>query len=134
VESDCCALRHFLVPAVRLGRGGAADPALQQQLLALYDQYNKAIQAGKLADATALRTAASRAEIEKELKRGKKAQAEFIEMSKQMVPDSVEVLHATISRDAMQATILTLGARAIPAMCTSPAARSPARSCTAKSH
>jgi hypothetical protein len=91
------------------------DLALQQQLLALYDQYNKAIQAGKLADATALRTAAARAEIEKELKKGKKAQAEFIEMSKQMTPDSVEALHATTSHDGTQATILTLGARTIPA-------------------
>ncbi len=93
------------------------DPALQQELLALYDRYNKAIAAGKLADATALRTTPARVEIDKELKKGKKAQAEFIEMSKQMVPDSIEVLHATISRDGTQATILTLGARR-PSQCT----------------
>ena len=96
---------------------GAAplDATLQQQLLAIYDSYNKAIQAGKVADATALRSADSRADIDKELKKGKKAQAEFIEMSKQMIPDSIEVLHATISRDGTKATILTLGTRTVPA-------------------
>lgn len=94
------------------------DPALQQELLALYDRYNKAIVAGKLSDATALRSAAARAEIEKEMKKGKKAQAEMIEMAKQMVPDSVEVLHATLSHDSTQASILTLGTRTVPANVT----------------
>ena len=111
--ASLCGVFWFLLT----GLAGAAplDRVLQQQLLGLYDRYNKAIQSGKLTDATALRTAAARRAIEKELTKGKKAQAEFIEMSRQMAPDSIEVLHGTISRDGTEATILTLGARAVPA-------------------
>lgn len=39
------------------------DPALQQDLLSLYDRYGKLIQSGKIAEAAQLRTAKPRAEM-----------------------------------------------------------------------
>jgi hypothetical protein len=90
------------------------DPALQQQLLALYDSYNKAIMAGKFADIAALRTAKGRAEWLAEAKKTRKQQAEDLDMARQMVPDRVEPLHATLSGDGATATIITLASKTLP--------------------
>ena len=111
--------RSFLILAALLslavGPALAAplDAALQQQLLALFDSYNKAIAAGKLPDALALRSAEMRRQAETELKTAK-ARSEMLAMGKMMVPDSLEVLHATINAAGDKAHILTLATKTIP--------------------
>src|SRR5678815_226755 len=73
------------------------EPALQQELLGLYDRYNNAIAAGKLQDALALRTPEVQARAKKEMKSAKQ-QRDMLEMAKAMTPDSLQVQHATINR------------------------------------
>ena len=89
------------------------DPALQQQLLALYDSYNKAIAAGKLPDALAIRAAATRAQADKEMKTAK-ARQEFLAMAKMMIPDTLEVRHASISAAGDKAQLLTVASKTFP--------------------
>jgi len=89
------------------------DTALQQQLLGIYDSYNRAITAGKLSDALALRSDSTRAEMQKELKTAKDRQS-FIAMSRAMVPDTVEVRHASINAAGDHAHLLLLIAKTFP--------------------
>ena len=89
------------------------DPALQQQLLTVYDSYNKAIATGKLQDALALRTAETRATAQKEMKTAKDRQ-EFMAMAKMMIPDTVVVSHATISAAGDKAQVLTMISKTFP--------------------
>ena len=63
------------VPPVSLAK--PLDPALQQQLLARFESYNQAIDAGKLQDALAIRTAETRANATKEMRTAKGRQ-EFL--------------------------------------------------------
>jgi len=99
----------------------AATPALaapleapvQQELLALYERYNKLIRAGKLDDALALRGTEARAQAKKDLKTAKQKR-DLLEMAQAMTPDSVEVLHATINRAGTKAEIITVGAKTVP--------------------
>ena len=111
--------RWFTVLAVVMlvGMGAALakplDPALQQQLLALYDSYNKAIAAGKLQDALALRAAETRTRAQKEMKTAKDRQ-EFLAMAKMIIPDAVEVRHATINAAGDRAQLLTVVSKTFP--------------------
>jgi hypothetical protein len=89
------------------------DAGLQQQLLALFDSYNKAIAAGKLPDAVALRSAETRKQLEAEL-RTAKGKSELLAMGKMMIPDTVEVLHATINAAGDKAHIITLATKTVP--------------------
>jgi hypothetical protein len=89
------------------------DAALQQQLLALFDSYNKAIAAGKLPDAVALRSAEVRKQMETEMKTAK-GKSEFLAMAKMMTPDSLEVQHATINGAGDKAHIITVASKTIP--------------------
>ena len=89
------------------------DATLQQQLLALYDSYNKAIAAGKLPEATALRSAEVRVQMQKEMKSAKDKR-EMMATAKMMVPDSVEVLHAAVNAAGDKAHIITVAAKTIP--------------------
>lgn len=102
----------LLCAAVPL-RAAPLDPALQQQLMGIYDSYNKALAGGKLQDALALRSAATRARAQKEMKTAKDRQG-FLEMAKMMVPDKVEVRHATISKSGDKARMRTLASKTIP--------------------
>ena len=112
--------RAFLVLQVLLGLTGTAsaaplDASLQADLLALYAQYNKALAAGSLKDAVALRTAEKQAEFRAETKRSAKAQANLLAMAGDLAPESVEPQHATLSADGLAATIITIGSKTIPA-------------------
>ena len=91
------------------------DPILQQQLLTLYNSYNKAILTGKIADIAAFRTAEGRDKWLAEAKKTRKQQAETLDMARQMTPDSVEPVHATLSGDGNTATIVTLASKAVAA-------------------
>jgi hypothetical protein len=89
------------------------DPALQQQLLGIYDGYNKALLAGKMPDAMKLRTAAIQAEAQKEMPTAA-ARQRFLEMARTMVPDSLQVVHATINAAGDKVNIITVAAKTIP--------------------
>jgi len=106
-------LAAVLCIGARLALAAPLDPTLQQQLLAIYDSYNRAIAAGKWPDALALRSDQMRERAKKEMKTAKQ-QREMLEMAKAMVPDSLEVLHATINRAGTEAQIMTVAAKTIP--------------------
>ena len=89
------------------------DPTLQQQLLGVYDAYNKDLLAGKVADAVKLRSAEARASAAKEMPT-EAARQRFLAMAKTMVPDTVQPLHASINAAGDKASIITLGSKAIP--------------------
>lgn len=89
------------------------DATLRQQLVALYDSYNNAIAAGKLQDALAIRTAATRARAQKEMKTAK-ARQEFLAMAKMIIPDKLEVRHASISAAGDKAQLLTVVSKTFP--------------------
>lgn len=106
-------LAAMLCIGARLAVAAPLDLALQQELLALYDRYNKAIAAGKLQDALALRTDEVRVRAKKELKTAKQ-QRDMLEMAKGMVPESLQVLHATINRAGDKAEIMTVASATVP--------------------
>lgn len=89
------------------------DDGLQQQLIGLYDSYNKAIAAGKLQDALAIRSAATRAEAQKEMKTAK-ARQEFLAMAKMIIPDKLEVSHASINAAGDKAQVVTVVSKTFP--------------------
>jgi len=89
------------------------DPALQQQLLGIYDGYNKALIAGKVADAIKLRSAETRASAQKEMPT-EAARQRFLAMARTMVPDTVEAEHASINKAGDKASIITLVTKTMP--------------------
>jgi hypothetical protein len=89
------------------------DPALQQQLLDIYDGYNKALLAGKVADAMKLRSATVRAEAQKEMPT-EAARQRFLAMAKTMVPDSLQVVHGTTNAAGSKANIITVATKTMP--------------------
>jgi hypothetical protein len=91
------------------------DPALQQDLLGLYDRYGKLIQAGKIADAAQMRTAKPRAELLALGKNPKREQAKMMEMARLMTPDEVTPEHANRAADGKTVTIVTLASKTWPA-------------------
>jgi hypothetical protein len=88
------------------------DPSLQQQLLGIYDSYNKDLMAGKVADAMKLRSAETRASAAKVMPTA--AQQRFLAMAKTMVPDAVQPLHASINSAGDKASIITVGSKTVP--------------------
>jgi hypothetical protein len=102
-----------LLAAAPVAVANPMDPALQQQLLGVYDAYNKDLLAGKVTDAVNLRSAEMRASAAKEMPT-EAARQRFVAMAKTMVPDTVEPLHASINAAGDKATIITLGSKTIP--------------------
>jgi hypothetical protein len=102
-----------LLAAAPMAAAGPMDPALQQQLLGVYDAYNKDLLAGKVTDAVKLRSAEMRAQAAKEMPT-EAARQQFLAMAKTMVPDTVQPLHASINAAGDKASIITLGSKAIP--------------------
>ncbi len=109
--------RTLLILAALFATAPAAaaslDPALQQQLLDIYDAYNKALLAGKVADAMKLRSAAIRAEAQKEMP-NEAARQRFLAMARTMVPDTLQVLHATTNAAGSKASIITVATKTLP--------------------
>lgn len=89
------------------------DVALQQQLLGIYDGYNKDLLAGKVADAIKLRSAETRASVAKEMPTAA-ARQQFLAMAQTMVPDTVLAEHATINAAGDKASIITIASKTIP--------------------
>ena len=102
-----------LLATAPMAAAAPVDPALQQQLLGVYDAYNKDLLAGKVVDALRLRSAETRAQAAKEMPT-EAARQRFVAMAKTMVPDTVQPLHASINAAGDKATIITLGSKAIP--------------------
>ena len=93
-----------------VGTAGAAplDPALQTELMALYDRYNKAVMAGKLGDAMALRSA----QVQSQFRAGsKKDQAGLLNSAQMMAPDKVEPQRGTLADDGKSASVVTLASK-----------------------
>lgn len=88
------------------------DMALQQQLLGVYDSYNKDLLGGKVADAMKLRSAEARASVAKEMPTAA-ARQQFLAMAKTMVPDTVHAEHATINAAGDKASIITIASKTI---------------------
>jgi hypothetical protein len=103
----------LLLAAPPAAQAAPLDAALQQQLLAVYDGYNKALLAGKLADAIKLRSAQTRASAQKEMPTAA-ARQRFLEMARTMVPDTLQVAHASINAAGDKASIITVAAKTIP--------------------
>jgi hypothetical protein len=92
----------------------ALDPALQAQLLQIFDRHNAAIRAGKLDDALAMRSTETRNEVQDYLGSDAKRK-ELLEFIGESVPDTIEVQHAQLSKDGADATILVIAHKKIPA-------------------
>jgi hypothetical protein len=109
--------RMFILAALLLAAPCALakplDPELQQQLLGVYDGYNKALAAGKVADAMKLRSAETRASAQTEMPT-EAARQRFLAMARTMLPDSVQPLHATIGEAGDKARIITVATKTIP--------------------
>ncbi len=109
-------MRRWLVTLVLLlavptaTRAAPLDAVLQQQLLGVYDGYNNALLAGKLPDAIKLRSAHTRAEAQKEMPNAA-ARQRFLAMAKTMVPDTLQVAHASINAAGDKASIITVAAK-----------------------
>jgi len=87
-------------------------PPQQQQLLGLFNRYNRAIAAGNLDQALALRTAQARTALEQSFKTPND-RAEFLNASREMVPDRVEMMHASINNPGDKALLILLASKAV---------------------
>ncbi len=87
----------LLVPqAGSLAWGRPMDSSLQQQLLALYHSYEQAIVAGQVETALALRSAPVRMALTQGIKTPKD-RSDYLTAAAAMVPDRLEVRHASIN-------------------------------------
>jgi hypothetical protein len=95
--------------AVARPLGGAE----QQQLLALYNRYNAAISAGRLDAALAMRAAPVRTAIEQQLKTPKDRQ-DYLDGAREMVPNRLELRHASINDAGDKAVLIALADKTLP--------------------
>lgn len=89
------------------------DPALQKQLLGIFDDYNAAIARGDVDKALPLRSKEAQNNLTDAMK-APQDKAEFLEMSKFMVPDSLEVVHGSLSKDGGKVTLRTVASKKVP--------------------
>ncbi len=90
------------------------EPAQRDAVLAIYQAWNKAIAAGKLNDAMALRSADRRARVAPDIKTAAQ-QKRVLDLLKSTLPETVEVLHATQSKDGSKISLITVIGATIPA-------------------
>ena len=88
------------------------DPATQQQLLAVFTSYNRAIEAGNIDQAMALRTDDVRAAAMPHLQ-SPQDRADFLVDARQMVPDQMQVRHASINNAGDKALMILLASKAV---------------------
>lgn len=91
----------------------APDPSIQAAAMAVYEQWNKAVAAGKLKEAMALRSAKVRAQLAAEAKTPA-GEKQLREMLRQMAPETVEVVHAALNRDGSKLEIHTIVGKTMP--------------------
>ena len=90
------------------------EPAQRDAMLAVYTAFNKAIAAGKLDDALALRSADRRARIQADAKTAAQRKS-VLDLLKSMIPDAIEVQRAVQSKDGAKITLNTLVTMIVPA-------------------
>jgi hypothetical protein len=119
-------MRLFLIILALVFGGSSGSPAkplevaLQQQLLGIYDGYNQALIGGDVPTALKLRSAETRASAQKELTT-QAARQRFLAMARMMVPDAVQVVHATINAADDKAIIIAIAAKTVPKNVSVPA-------------
>lgn len=112
-------MRAILLSCILVLLGWAAqaapiDAALQRELLALYDEFNATLAKGQYDKAVAQRSAASQKTFKDQLKTAQDRKA-FMEMSKLMTPDTLEVVHGKLSKDGSKASLITTAKKKVPA-------------------
>lgn len=98
-----------------LGSAASAHPidhALEQQLLGLFQRYNHTIAGGELNQALALRTDAVQSSIAGQLKTPQDRN-EFLNESREMVPEHVQVVHAAVNDAGNQAVLILLASKTL---------------------
>jgi hypothetical protein len=98
---------------VGLAWGRPMDGALQRQLQMLYSRYNQEITAGRLNAALALRSSASEAALEQQFKTAKDRQ-DYLAGAAQMVPDQLELRHASVDDASEKALLIAWADKATP--------------------
>ena len=113
-------MRALLAGVLALAMWSAAaiaapvEPAQRDSMLAIYTAFNKAVAAGKLDDALALRSADRRARILVDAKTAAQRK-NVLELLKSMIPDAIEVQRAVQSKDGSKITLNTLVTMVVPA-------------------
>lgn len=75
-----------------------ADPALQAQLLQIYDSFNQDVAAGKITEAIALRSASARTELSG-MAADPKQGREMVDMLTETIPTTYDVMHSHMGKD-----------------------------------
>jgi hypothetical protein len=83
------------------------SPALQAELLALYQRYGEAMAAGRLEAGLALRDTKSRAEAARET-RTAAGRRDYLEEASATRPDALEVVHGQVAKTGEVASLITL--------------------------
>jgi hypothetical protein len=83
------------------------NPAMQRQLLATFMRYNRAIDAGNIEQAMALRTDDVRSAVTPHLQ-SPKDRADFLVDAREMVPDQMQLRHASINAAGDKALLILL--------------------------
>lgn len=106
----CCILLLGGLPAF----AAPVDPALQKELLALYDSFNATLAKGQYDAAVAQRPAATQKMFKEQLKTAQDRKA-FVDMTKMMTPDKLDVMHSSLSSDGNKAVLVTVANKVVPA-------------------
>ena len=88
------------------------DQATQRQLLAMFTSYNRAIEAGNIDQAMALRTDDVRTAAMPHLQ-SPQDRADFLADAREMVPDQMQVQHASINDAGDKALMIVLASKAV---------------------
>lgn len=88
------------------------DPATQRQLLAVFTRYNRAIEAGNIDQAMALRTDDVRAAVMPHLQ-SPNDRANFLAEAREMVPDQLQIRHASINDAGDKALLILLASKMV---------------------
>jgi hypothetical protein len=88
------------------------EPAMQRQLLAVFTRYNRAIEAGNIDQAIALRTDAVRAALTPHLQTPND-RAAFLADAREMVPEQMQFRHAAINDAGDKALLILLANKTV---------------------
>ncbi len=106
-------LTLVLLALASVATAAPLDQPTQQQLLGLFDAYNKAIAAEKLDVAMGMMSNALRDNIKTETKTAK-GRKDTMAMMRMMTPDSVSVVHTFIDSGETEARLVTVATKTMP--------------------
>lgn len=87
-------------------------PSQQQQLLVLFQRYNRAIEAGDVNQALALRTQAVQTALTSHLNTPQE-RTDFLNTSREMVPERLQPLHASVNDSGDKALLVLLATKTV---------------------